>query len=188
MKDVICLIGPSGVGKSHYAKLLVKFYDFARPRTVTTRKSRNDDDNHVYVSSEEFFRLIANGEILEWDEYSGNYYGIMLDEFRKLFLDEKNSGIVMDLTLEGCRKVRELYKEAIVIALLPDDSSWLKKRLVERGVNGIDEIEKRMEISKKDIEDIKKMDALVIKCKLEPENTNEVLKDIIGSAKKQSKD
>ncbi|MFA6470352.1 MAG: AAA family ATPase, partial [Bacteroidota bacterium] len=121
MKKTVCLIGPSGVGKSFYAKLLVKELDFARPKTITTRKARPDDDNHIYVSSEEFQGMIRNRKLLEWDEYSGNYYGIMLDEFRNLLLDENNNGVVMDLTLNGCRQVMELYGEVMVIALLPDD-------------------------------------------------------------------
>lgn len=188
MKEAVCFIGPSGVGKSYYAKLLVKKHNFARPKTITTRKARSDDDNHIYLRPEEFMGLIASGRLLEWDEYSGNYYGIMLDEFQSLILDEKNNGVVMDLTLNGCRQVKELYKEAIAIALLPDDVSWLKKRLVERGVNGIDEIEKRMKISEKDIDVIGKMDASVVYCRFEPENTDEVLGDIVRAIKKDKKD
>jgi guanylate kinase len=183
MKKAVCFIGPSGVGKSYYAKLLVKRHDFARPKTITTRKARPDDDNHIYVSPEEFMGLIVSGRLLEWDEYSGNYYGIMLNEFQDLLLDEKNNGVAMDLTLNGCRQVTELCEEAIVIALIPDDASWLKKRLVERGVNGIDEIERRMKISERDMDAIGKMGVLTVYCRYEPENTDEVLGDIVRTIK-----
>lgn len=187
-KNVVCLIGPSGVGKSFYAKLMVEKLNFARPKTVTTRKSRSDDDNHIYVSKEEFLSLIAKGDFLEWDEYSGNYYGIMLDEFLELVLDEKNKGIVMDLTLEGSRKIREFYEETIFIALLPDDISWLKRRLNERSANSAREIEKRMKISERDIGLIQKMDVSKIYCEFDPENTSEVLEKIILFMEKQLKD
>lgn len=187
-KNVVCLIGPSGVGKSFYAELMVKKLNFARPKTVTTRNARSDDDNHIYVSKEEFLSLIAKGDLLEWDEYSGNYYGIMLDEFRELILNEKNNGIVMDLTLEGSRKVKKLYEEAIFIALLPDDISWLKRRLNERSANSAHEIEKRMKISERDIDLIQKMDVSKIYCEFYPENTNEILGRIIMSIEEQSKD
>lgn len=186
-KNVICLIGPSGVGKSFYAGLMVKKFNFARPKTVTTRKARIDDDNHIYVSKKKFFGMIHKDELLEWDEYSGNYYGIMLDEFLELILNEKNNGIVMDLTLEGSGKVKKLYEEAIFIALLPDDISWLKRRLSERSANSAHEIEKRMKISERDIDLIQKMDVSKIYCEFEPENTKEVLEEIIRAIKKRSK-
>jgi len=187
MKKAVCFIGPSGVGKSFYAKLLVKELGFARPKTITTRRPRPDDDNHIYFSPEEFLDMIRNGALLEWDEYSGNYYGIMLDEFQSLTLDKKNNGVVMDLTLNGCKQVKELHGEVIVIALLPDDVSWLKKRLVERGVNGIDEIEKRMKIAEGDMDVIGKIDASVVYCRFEPENTDEVLGDIVRAIREGGK-
>ncbi len=188
MKKIVCIIGPSAIGKSFYAKILMKILNLARPKTITTRNARQDDDNHIYASKKEFLDLVENGRLLEWDEYAGNYYGIMLEEFQKLLLDEENNGVVMDLTLEGCRKVSKAYEEAIVIALLPDDISWLRRRLVERGESCVDEIENRMKISKRDMEMILKMSASIIYCKYDPENTGQLTEKISKAIKKQSKD
>jgi len=163
----------------------VKEFNFARPKTITTRKARSDDDNHIYVSKEEFFRMIREDELLEWDEYSGNFYGIMSDDFRDLLQDEKNNGIVMDLTLEGFHKVKEACKKAVAIALLPDDFSWLSKRLIDRGSNDKTEIEKRVKISRKEAGEILKMQVPIIHCNFDPENTKEVLEKIIRITKEQ---
>ena len=79
---LIVLSGPSGVGKSTViSKLLSERKDIYFSVSFTTRKPREgevDGVNYNFVSREEFERMIEDGELLEYAEYVGNYYGTSL--------------------------------------------------------------------------------------------------------------
>jgi guanylate kinase len=153
---VVCFVGPSGVGKTSYAKRLVEKYGFALPTVVTTRQKRSDDDvRYMYVVKSTFVKMMNSGSFLEWDRYSGCYYGTLLRDVEKMLNSSHYHGIILDLTPNGCKKVREVIPASIVIALLPDDPVWLFKRLMNRNSQSAEEIKKRISFLKNYCDEIK---------------------------------
>lgn len=148
-KKVICFVGPSGVGKTSYARRLVEKYNLKLPVVVTTRKQRSDDnERYLYVDESIFVEMLNSKSFLEWDMYSGYYYGTLLKSIEDIVSEKYCCGVVLDLTPDGCKKVKEIIPTAIIISLLPDDSAWLFERLIDRNSQSLDEIQTRMNFLK----------------------------------------
>lgn len=144
---VVCLVGPSGVGKTSYAKRLVKKYGFAMPIVITTRQRRSDDsENYQYASESTFLEMINLGFFLEWDRYSNYYYGTLARSVEEVISSEHHCGVILDLTPAGCQKVKEVIPFAVIVALLPDDPIWLFKRLIDRNSQSPEEIHMRTKL------------------------------------------
>lgn len=155
IKKIVCLVGPSGVGKTSYANRLVDKYNFSLPTIFTTRQPRSDDGTHYrYVSKSVFMEMVRLGKFLEWDRYIDYYYGTDAKSVYRVTKCRKNSAIVLDLTPNGCRKVIMSEPSAIVIAILPDDPTWLFERLKRRNSQSIEEIEVRTNLLRQYLNDV----------------------------------
>lgn len=182
MEYLICLAGPSGVGKSSYAQRLKEHFNLMAPTIVTTRNPREDDDisRYTYVCKNRFESLVEKDEFLEWDIFRDNFYGTLKSNLTLLNKSDY-SGIVLDLTPEGCRQVKIAHDDAVIICLLPDDPTWLKKRLRKRGSNKDAEIEKRTELLDSYIQSVQELNAPVVQCGYEPETWDITFKQIIDT-------
>ena len=144
---VICLSGPSGVGKGTIIDALMAHTDkLVHSVSVTTRTPRpleKEGVQYYFRSREEFEHLLSQGEILEHDEYCENYYGTP----REPILEKMAQGInvIMDVTVPGSLQTIQNFPEAIGIFLLPPSFTELRRRLVGRGTEDPETIERRME-------------------------------------------
>ncbi|GHC42780.1 guanylate kinase [Streptomyces cinnamoneus] len=144
------LSGPSGVGKSTVVAHMRK----AHPEvwlsvSATTRKPRPGEREGVqyfFVDDEQFDKLIANGELLEWAEFAGNRYGTP----RQAVLDRLEAGepVLLEIDLQGARQVRETMPEAQLVFLAPPSWDELVRRLTGRGTESAEVIERRLEAAK----------------------------------------
>ncbi|WP_059008418.1 guanylate kinase [Streptomyces specialis] len=140
------LSGPSGVGKSTVVAHMRK----AHPEvwlsvSATTRKPRPGERHGVhyfFVDDEEFDKLIANGELLEWAEFAGNRYGTP----RRAVLDRLASGnpVLLEIDLQGARLVRASMPDARLVFLAPPSWDELVRRLTGRGTERPEVIERRL--------------------------------------------
>ena len=186
--SIICFTGPSGVGKTSYAKRLIEKYNFILPTIVTTRLKRTDDgENYMYVSEELFLQMLKNGSFVEWDKYLDCYYGTLLNNFNESLTLENVNGFILDLTPSGCNKIKEIYPLAIIIAILPDDSNWLIKRLISRNSQPLEEIERRTAILEEYIGEVKKLECDFIYANYSENSWDETFKEIERIISKKAK-
>lgn len=144
---LIVLSGPSGVGKGTVRKHIFENYrnDFDYSVSMTTRPKREGEVegiDYYFRSKEQFEKLIEKDGLLEYAEYVGNYYGTPL-QYVKETLDA-GQDVFLEIEVQGALKVRDKMPEAIFIFLSPPDLDELKSRIVGRGTDSDEMIEKRM--------------------------------------------
>ncbi|MFH0245246.1 guanylate kinase [Streptomyces nanhaiensis] len=140
------LSGPSGVGKSTVVAHLRKVHpEIWLSVSATTRRPRPGEQHGVqyfFVDDEEFDKLVANGELLEWAEFAGNRYGTP----RRAVLERLEAGepVLLEIDLQGARLVRESMPEAQLVFLAPPSWDELVRRLTGRGTESPEVIERRL--------------------------------------------
>ena len=157
---LVSVSGPSGVGKGTVIqRVRDQIPDIAHSVSVTSRERREreiEGVSYFFKTKEEFQRMLANDEILEYDIYLNHYYGTPIAPLIELI----NAGrdVLFDLTVCGSLALKEKFPEAVTIFLLPPSMSDLRDRLVRRGTECIEVIERRLleasvEIPKADLFD-----------------------------------
>jgi guanylate kinase len=141
------LSGPSGVGKDSVIELIRARSPFVwLSVSVTTRPKRDyevDGVHYHFVDRDEFRRLAAAGQLLEWAEFAGNLYGTPRGPVEQRLDD----GIpaLLKIDLQGARQVRAAMPEALLVFLAPPSVAELHRRLVGRGTEDPDTIRLRLE-------------------------------------------
>lgn len=162
--ELIVLSGPSGVGKSTViAELLSSRRDIHFSVSFTTRQPRVGEENGVnynFVSRDEFERMIRDGELLEYAEYVGNYYGTSLKVIEDYL--QKGVDVLLDIEVQGAAKVREKCPEAVLIFIIPPSLEELSRRLRNRNTDSVDVIAQRLEKSRAECRESVKYDYLVV--------------------------
>ncbi len=160
--------GPSGTGKGTICKELLKREDIYLSISNTTRERRDgevENETYYYTSRDEFERMIADGEMLEYAQYNGNYYGT--NKKRVLEALESGRNVLLEIEPQGAIQINKVFPEAVLIFVLPPSMAELKKRLVERGRESAELIEERLNASRWEIEQSAKYDFCVVNDNLE---------------------
>lgn len=152
---LIVLSGPSGVGKGTVRKAIFdsEENDFQYSISMTTRKQREgevDGVDYYFRSREEFEAMIEAGEMLEYAEYVGNYYGTPLTYVNQT-LDE-GKDVFLEIEVQGAKQVKDKVSDGVFIFLTPPDLAELKSRIIGRGTDEMSVIEERMAVAREEIE------------------------------------
>lgn len=190
----IVITGPSTVGKTTVVnELLQRCPGSTRLVTTTTRAPRvvendgvdyhfveDDGVDYHFVSVEEFFAQRSRGEFFETAETYGNYYGSSKKKLEELLAAHPVVFSILDV--KGARAVQEHIPGAIVIFLIPGSFDDLTRRLEERKSVSKEEIEKRGERAKHEIEAASEFDHIVQNIEGRFEDTVARIRDIISAS------
>ncbi|MCL1859753.1 MAG: guanylate kinase [Oscillospiraceae bacterium] len=160
---LVVISGPAGSGKGTVIKELFDLNEYKYSVSATTRLPRpgeTDGLDYYFISKEEFLNKISNGEMLEYVEYPGNYYGTLRKPVEEML--KKQYNVILEIEVEGALNIKEKFPEAIMIFITPPTYSELEKRLRNRGTETEESISKRLERAKKEIYCIEQYDYLVI--------------------------
>lgn len=166
---VIVVSGFSGAGKGTLMKQLVHSYDnYALSVSMTTRAPRPGEvegKEYFFVSREEFEKTIAQDGLIEYASYCDNYYGTPRDYVEKQL--EKGRDVILEIEIQGALKVKEKFPTALLLFVMPPSVEELKKRLMGRGTESIEVIEKRLKRASEEAEGIEEYEYIVINDRLE---------------------
>lgn len=142
MSIIMTLTGRSGSGKSTIERELVA-RGLKRAISHTTRNPREGEtngDNYYFITKEEMLKMKDNGELAEFTEYNGNYYGVSYDEL--------NHSNILVIEPYGLRYLKENSKDLIIKSIFIDvDEEELRRRMLTRG-DSEESVEKRIEVDR----------------------------------------
>ena len=131
---LIVLSGPSGVGKDALLrKMKEQKYPFHYVVTVTSRPRREGERDGVdyrFISQREFQQMIDNGELLEWANVYGNYYGVPRKEISQAL--SKGKDVIVKVDVQGAATIKRILPQAVFIFLRPPSMEELERRLRQR--------------------------------------------------------
>ncbi|MEO0459004.1 MAG: guanylate kinase [Cyanobacteria bacterium P01_A01_bin.114] len=143
---LIVLTGPSGVGKGTLLRqLLERHPDLQLSVSATTRQPRPgeiDGRHYHFVSRDAFSQMVERGELLEWAEFAGNFYGTPAKSLAEQI--QEGRWVVLEIELEGARQVRQTLPEALQIFVMPPSFHALESRIRQRGQDSEAAIAKRL--------------------------------------------
>ena len=162
---LIVVSGFSGAGKGTLMKELMKRYEetYALSVSATTRNPREgevDGREYFFKTTEEFEKMIAKEELIEYARYVDNYYGTP-----RAYVEEQleaGKDVILEIEIQGALKVKEKFPETLLLFVTPPTAKELKHRLVGRGTETMDVIEFRMNRAKEEAEGMDKYDYLIV--------------------------
>lgn len=161
--------GPSGTGKGTVcAELLKNSDDLFLSVSATTRDIRPgevDGVNYIYLSKEQFGAMIDSGDMLEYAQFDGNFYGTPRKSVEKSISEGKN--VLLEIEIQGALKVKEIFPEAILIYLIPPSMHELYDRLKNRGRETKEQIKNRMDITLSELPHAMKYDHIIVNADLD---------------------
>ena len=161
---LIVVSGFSGAGKGTLMKELLKNYDnYALSISATTRNPREgevDGREYFFKSTEEFEKMIAQDELIEYAKYVNNYYGTPRAYVEEQLASGKD--VILEIEIQGALKVKEKFPDTLLLFVTPPSAQILKQRLVGRGTETMEVIESRMQRAAEEAEGMEEYDYLVI--------------------------
>lgn len=161
---IVVVSGFSGAGKGTIMKELTgKYSNYALSVSATTRKPRQGEREGIeyfFKTREEFEKMIAEKQLIEYAGYVDNYYGTP-----KAYVEEQlNQGkdVILEIEIQGALKVKEQYPEALLLFVMAPSAQILRERLVGRGTEDMDTINSRLSRAAEEAEGIEKYDYVVV--------------------------
>ncbi|MBU0455638.1 MAG: guanylate kinase [Pseudomonadota bacterium] len=156
---------PSGTGKTSLVDALLQSVpnlQFSVSYTTRAKRAQEVHGKHYYfVSQTQFDEMVERGDFFEYATVFGNGYGTSKAVVQELMSDGHD--VVLEIDWQGAQRVRELMKEECVsIFILPPSKEILKKRIVDRGQDHLEIIQRRLSEAELEMQHYKEFDYLVV--------------------------
>lgn len=169
--------GPSGAGKGTICDKFLDIHPEVKMSvSATTRSPRAgeiDKESYHFISQEEFGKLIAEDGLLEYVHVFGNYYGTPKDFVFKSM--EQGSNVILEIEIEGAKKVKEKYPDAILVFILPPTLRELQTRIIKRGTEDEAQINLRLARALEEIRTMEEYSYFIVN-----ENIDSAVKELEG--------
>ena len=166
---LIVVSGFSGAGKGTIMKALLERYDnYALSISATTRNPRPGEEEgkaYFFKTTEEFEKMIAKDDLIEYAKYVGNYYGTP-----KAYVEEQlcaGKDVILEIEIQGALKVKEKFPNTLLLFVTPPSAEELRKRLEGRGTETQEVIDGRMKRAIEEAEYMDQYDYLVVNDELD---------------------
>ena len=166
---LIVVSGFSGAGKGTIMKALLERYDnYALSISATTRNPRPGEEEgkaYFFKTTEEFEKMIAQDDLIEYAMYVGNYYGTP-----KAYVEEQlcaGKDVILEIEIQGALKVKEKFPNTLLLFVTPPSAEELRKRLEGRGTETQEVIDGRMKRAIEEAEYMDQYDYLVVNDELD---------------------
>ena len=165
MKNIIVISAPSGAGKTTLCNELQRRKPHIKfSVSCTTRPKRKhevDGVNYHFLSDQEFIEKVQNNEFVEYENVHGYYYGTLRKTLENALAQQEM--VLFDVDVNGAMTIKSNYSEnTCTIFILPPSLDDLKKRLIQRGSETEERIDKRLERTAQEMEYKDKFDACII--------------------------
>jgi guanylate kinase len=174
---VFVITGPSGVGKGTLIRgLMERLPQLELSVSATTRPARpgeRDGVDYHFLAPEEFELRVQAGDFVEHADYAGRRYGTLRSE-----LDGRvRAGVpvVLEIEVQGARQVRAAAPEALQVFIAPPSLDALRTRLIGRGADGTEEVERRLRVAEQELQAQSEFAHVVVNDRLD-----EALEQLVG--------
>lgn len=161
---LIVLTGPSGVGKGTLLRsLLQRHPELYFSISATTRQPRPgeiDGQHYYFVSRDKFEQMVSAGELLEWAEYAGNYYGTPRTSVERQI--QLGQSVILEIEVVGARKIHHTFPSALRLFILPPSLAELEQRIRCRGQDSEEAIARRLSCAKSEVEAANEFDVQIV--------------------------
>jgi guanylate kinase len=180
---LIVVSGPSGVGKdSVVQRMIERGFPFHFVVTATTREKRENEthgQDYLFVSKNEFARMIEQNELIEYAMVYGDYKGIPKAQVREALASGKD--VVMRLDVQGAETVRKLAPQALLIFITCESEEELERRLRERKTETADSLSLRIATARKELQRIEAFDYVIVNQDFHLDDTVNKVRAIISA-------
>jgi guanylate kinase len=153
LSKVFVITGPSGVGKGTLIRaLLERVPELELSVSATTRPPRPGEEDGVdyhFMSESEFDEAVGRGDFVEHARYSGRRYGTLRSELDRRL--DRGKPVVLEIEVQGARQVRRTMPSAIQVFIAPPSLEALRARLIGRGTDHPDEVQRRLDVAREEI-------------------------------------
>ena len=161
---VLVLSAPSGAGKSSLARALAGADPSVRlsvsHTTRTARPGEIDGVDYHFVGEREFVAMVAAGDFLEHARVFDRYYGTSWKAVRSEIA--QGFDVVLDIDWQGARQVREVFEDSVSVFLVPPSLATLRARLMRRGQDSAETIERRMRAARAELAHYDEFDHVLV--------------------------
>ncbi len=185
---LVVISGPSGSGKGTVVKRLREIMpEVSLSVSATTRAPREgevDGREYYFITRDDFEDMVADGEILEFTSYCGNYYGTPKKEAERITGEGKD--LILEIEVDGASQIKRMVPDSVTIMLIPPTASILESRLRGRGTETEQVIANRLARAKEEIKLATSYDYVVVNEEGGIDACAEAIREIIRAERSRS--